>query len=314
MKTTPVTREDICRSVVAVPPLARRADLSVNAEANAALLAHLRAGGVGTFLYGGNANVYNIPVSEFAATMATLAEAAKDDEWVIPSIGPDYGKLIDQAALLRATAFPTAMVLPLGFAATQTGTERGIRLAAERFGRPLIVYVKSEGWMGAEAIGRLVEDGVVCAIKYAIGRPDPHRDPFLAKLIDRVDPGLIVSGMGERPCISHMRHFGLGGFTSGSVCIAPARATQILRAAQSGDWATAAALRGVFMPLEDLRDRVNPFSVLHDAVTLAGIADMGPMLPMLSNLSADQRPTVAAAAKALLGHNGQAPESYRRSA
>jgi hypothetical protein len=43
--------------------------------------------------------------------------------------------------------------------------------------------------------------------------------------------------------------------------------------------------------------------VLHDAVTLAGIADMGPMLPHLSNIAADQHAAVAAAAKALLAHD-----------
>ncbi|HVZ15368.1 MAG TPA: dihydrodipicolinate synthase family protein, partial [Bauldia sp.] len=64
MKTTPVTPNDLARSVIAVPPLARRADLAINDEANRALVAHMKAGGVGTFLYGGNANFYNIGLYE----------------------------------------------------------------------------------------------------------------------------------------------------------------------------------------------------------------------------------------------------------
>ena len=44
MKTSPVTHQDLRRSVIAA--LARRADLSLNEAANRALLAHLEAGGV----------------------------------------------------------------------------------------------------------------------------------------------------------------------------------------------------------------------------------------------------------------------------
>ena len=36
-----------------------------------------------------------------------------------------------------------------------------------------------------------------------------------------VDRSLVVSGMGELPAIIHLRDFGLAGFTSGCVCIAP---------------------------------------------------------------------------------------------
>jgi hypothetical protein len=43
--------------------------------------------------------------------------------------------------------------------------------------------------------------------------------------------------------------------------------------------------------------------VLHDAVTLAGIADMGAMLPMISNLETSEKAAVKAAAVALLEHD-----------
>jgi hypothetical protein len=48
---------------------------------------------------------------------------------------------------------------------------------------------------------------------------------------------------------------------------------------------------------------MGPIRVLHDAVTLAGIADMGPILPLLSNLDAAERARVLPAAKALLAHD-----------
>ena len=71
-------------------------------------------------------------------------------------------------------------------------------------------------------------------------------------------------------------------------------------ALKSGDFDRAEELRAAFMPLEDCRDALNPVRVLHDAVTLAGIADMGPILPLFHNLEEGERPAVARAARDLL--------------
>ena len=113
MKTSPVTVQDLQRSVIAVPPLARHADLSLNEAANQALLRHLEAGGVRNVMYGGNANFYNVGVGEYARIVDMLAALAGPDTWILPSVGPDFGKMMDQAAILRSRAFPTAMLLPL---------------------------------------------------------------------------------------------------------------------------------------------------------------------------------------------------------
>ncbi len=64
MKTTPITPADLAASVLSVPPLAHRADLTVDPAQNGRLLDHLRSGGVRTFMYGGNANFYNMGVGE----------------------------------------------------------------------------------------------------------------------------------------------------------------------------------------------------------------------------------------------------------
>src|SRR5579862_8229274 len=111
MKTTPVTKADIERSVLAVPPIARNADFSLNEGGNRALIRYLEAGGIRTLMYGGNANFYNLGVFDFEATMRQLAAAAGPDSWVIPSVGPEYGKAMDQVHVLRSLDFPTAMQL-----------------------------------------------------------------------------------------------------------------------------------------------------------------------------------------------------------
>ena len=307
MKTTPVTPADLQRSVLAVPPLCRRADLALDEGETRKLVQHLRAGGVSTFMWGGNANLYNMGVGEFASFLDIAERLAGLDEWMIPSVGADFGKAADQLAILRKRAFPTAMALPLRFPSTPAGVARGLGLLAEKYGRPLIAYVKDDGYADAADLAALVRDGSLCAIKYGTVRKDPTQDPALAELLRRVDPALVISGIGERPVIDHFG-FGLRAFTSGCVSIAPRLSTAIRVALQRGDKPTAARLRALFLPLEDLRDAHSALRVLHAAVKLAGIAETGPMDPFLSAIDdPGQLAAIRAAAQALRAENDRAP-------
>ncbi len=308
MKTTDVTVGDLARSVIAVPPLARGPDLELDATQNQRLLRHLATGGVTTVLYGGNANLYNIDGRQYAQLLESLPKWADETTWIIPSIGPSFGQLIDHVDVASAVGYPTAMALPLAAPATQAGTARGLRRAAERFGRPLVLYLKWDGYLSVELVSQLVDDGVVCAIKFAVDRDDPTDDPLLQALTTRVDPAMVVSGIGERPAVAHVRTFGLTSFTSGSVCVAPKQSTALLLALKEGRFDEADALRACVLPLEAMRDEVHPIRVLHDAVTEADVADMGPILPLLSNLDPPDRRRVRVLARTL-----RASESHPRS-
>ena len=208
--------------------------------------------------------------------------------------------MLDQAAVLKTRKFPTAMVLPMTFPSTPDGALTGLRKFAEAYGKPIIVYVKAEGYVTPQGVKQLVDDGVVAAIKYAIVRPDPTKDVFLSQLVELVDRQYIVSGIGERPVITHLRDFGLNGFTSGSVCVGPRGSTKILEACKRKDWETAAKIRAGYLPLEDARDAYSPIRVLHEAVRLAGIAETGPILPLLSNIEAERHAEIKQAALGLL--------------
>jgi 4-hydroxy-tetrahydrodipicolinate synthase len=284
MKTTSVTPADLAACVLSVPPLPRQADGAISREQTARLMAYLRQGGVSTFMYGGNANLYSMAPSEFTSFMDLIQEIALASDWIIPSVGSDFGKAQDQLAFLRGHNFPTAMVLPHRFPATPKGIATGLRKLADRFGRPLIAYVKDDGYVEAGDLGRLFADGAICAIKYAIVRADAAADAFLEDILAVVDSCHVISGIGERPAIAHLTHFGLAAFTSGSVCVAPKLSMALLRALKRGDIDEAQHIRALFIPLEDLRDRHSPLRVLHAAVALAGIADTGPLLPFLSNI------------------------------
>jgi dihydrodipicolinate synthase/N-acetylneuraminate lyase len=131
-------------------------------------------------------------------------------------------------------------------------------------------------------------------------KPDPAQDAYLSKLITLVNTDMIVSGIGEQPAIVHLRDFGITGFTAGCVCIKPQLSTDMLHAIQAGDYAKAEQIRQIFLPLEDQRNAHSPILVLHHAVALAGIAQTGPSLPLLTDLPADLLPGIEKAAKELL--------------
>lgn len=299
MDVQPISHATLKRSVIAVPPLARDAQGRVCKDSNAKIVKYLEHGGISTLLYGGNAVFYHLAPSEYETTLRILAEIAGASTLVIPSIGPAYGVMMDQIEVLSEFAFPTAMVLPQLDISTVSGRATGIRRAAERWGKPLVVYLKQDGYLDVENVDRLIEDGIVSAIKYAIVRETTSNDVFLKQLIDRIGTERIVSGMGEQPVIEHLRDFHLTGFTSGCVCLAPDLSQQMLEACLRGDWNEADRLRGIFEPLENLRNSINPIRVLHAAVELAGIASTGPITPLLSNLNAEQKTLVGSAALAL---------------
>ena len=303
MQTTPITYDDLRSSVISVPPLARKADLSLNDAENTKLIKHLEAGGVRTFLYGGNANLYNIAVSEYAKLLEYLAGAVAPTSIVVPSVGPFYGNIVDQADILKSFKFPTAMILPTLFPAKPAGIQVAVRHFVERSGIPAVLYIKDESYITPEAAAQLVNEGLISWIKYAVVRDNPAVDPYLTKLIDLVDRKLIVSGIGEQPAIIHLRDFGITGFTSGCVCVAPALSMKCMAAIHREDYAEAEAIRAQFEPLEDQRNSHGPIPVLHHAVQLAGVADTGPFLPLLAPLADERLPAIKQAALELLANN-----------
>lgn len=305
MNTSPLSFEEFSGSVLAVPPLARRADLSLDAAQNRQLIRHIEAGGLRTLLYGGNANLYHTSVHEYGELLALLADAAAETTRVIPAIGPDFGKMMDQARLLRGTGYRTAMVLPMQGFTTPEGVADGVSRVVDFMGMPVTLYIKSEDTIGVEALGRLVDEGRVLVVKYAVVRPDAEataQDQYLKALIERITPQRIVSGMGERPTLAHVAGLGLASFTTGSGCIAPSACHALFQALKAGDLAAAQPLYDRFMPLETLRDSISLIRVLHDAVSLSGLADMGPHLPLLSASPADRHAEIQSTARQLLAY------------
>lgn len=296
MNTAPVTADDFRRSILAVPPLARDAEFEVCEENNRLIIRHIEDGGVDMLLYGGNANFYHIRPSEYETTLDVLARSAADKTRVIPAVGPAYGTMMDQAQILKQFDFPTAMVLPTTAVMTEPGLMNGFRDFVQVYGKPAVLYIKDDGYLSPEGAAELVRDGLVSFIKYAIVRDDPSEDEYLERLVDVVDPSLIVSGIGEQPALIHLTKFGCAGFTSGCVCVNPALSQKMMAAIHDKNYDEAERLRRIFLPLEDLRNDINPIRVLHEAVELCGIATTGPHVPLLSGLAQSAQDKVKQAA------------------
>lgn len=300
MWTSAISPELIANSVIAVPPLARDSLRKISTVENTKIIRSIEAGGVSTLLYGGNAVFYHLRLAEYADALSMLANAAAPSSWIVPSVGPTYGIMMDQAEVLKDFDFPTVMILPQKEIADEAGIATGIRLFAEQYGKPIVLYIKHDRWLAPSLVESLVHDGLVSWIKYAVVRENPSVDPYLKEILSLVPSNIVVSGIGEQPAIIHLRDFGVGGFTSGCVCVSPGRSMAMLRAIRSEDYAKAETIRNTFMPLEDLRNSIQPIRVLHHAVAAAGIADTGPMQPLLGELDDLQKSKIQQAVQSLL--------------
>lgn len=296
--------ENFC-GVFAVPPLARTASGSIDFAQNEAILQHIRRGGIRRLIYGGNAFLYHVRMFDFEELLEWVA-GIDDDFWIIPSVGPSYGRAMDCAVALKKYGFPCVMVLPCADPRDVSGLERGYREISSAAETKLVLYIKDEANLGEDkqrgldTVARLVNDNVCVGVKYAVVRSDPTQDPYLESLLTRVDRKFVISGIGERPAVAHLRDWKLPGFTTGSGCIAPHLSQTLFDTCTRGDFESAEDLRAKFLPLEDLRDAWGPARVLHHATELAGIARTGAIPPYVSALTDSQLAELEPVARALV--------------
>ena len=304
-----MTREPISLDgVFAVPPLARSAGSGrgIDFEQNSRIVRYIAQGGISRFIYGGNAFLYHSTLAEYEQLLDWQANMQRDGQLFLMSAGPSYGRLMDQAPLLRRFAVPFVMILPCGDPRDAAGLERGLREFSEASGARLMIYVKEETNMGInlmaglDTIAKLVDEGVCIAIKYAVVREDPGEDKYLDELLKRVDRSRVISGIGERPAVTHLRQWGLPGFTTGSGCLAPTLSAAVFTACRERDYAEAERVRARFLDFEDLRDAWGPGRVLHHALEIAGIANTGSIPPFVSELSAEQKNRIRPVVEELL--------------
>lgn len=299
--TQPVlTPADYAKSVVAVPPIAMTQDGDVAVSANRAIMGHIASGGITTALYGGNANIYHFGAKLFRRSIDVIMDNCPAGLNILYSAGPDFGKAMDRADDIRSAGLRNLMLLPMAFPADSRGVAEGVRRLSGKLGFGLVLYVKRDNYIDPDALGRLVENGAVCFVKYAVERPDASQDSYLDRLIAAAGSERVASGMGETPIHDHIGSRKLATYTSGAVCIAPAAANELLALYRAGDIAQAKALGQPFLNFEKTRARIGATSVLHDGMGVAGIADCGPLTPLVSNLDDRERQVISADVQSLV--------------
>ena len=294
-----------------VPPLARKRDSrrSLDFTQNEKILRHLQKNGVTNVVYGGNAFLYHVTMSEYRDLIEWASGYTREFS-IVPGVGPSYGRAMDQAPIIRKHRFPSVLVLPCADPRDAAGLENGLREIAETCAVPLSLYLKHEADFGPDreagldVVGRLVDAKVCSSIKYAVVRKDPKEDAYLAGLLRRVPPDRVISGIGERPAIVHLRDWKLNGFTTGSGVLAPRLSLSLLEACRRKDYTGAEEIRRAFLPFEDLRDAWGAAQVLHGGVEAAGLAETGPVPPFVSGIPASQMEQLRPVARMLVERNG----------
>jgi dihydrodipicolinate synthase/N-acetylneuraminate lyase len=279
MKTTPVTPADLISSIIALPATARFADGRINADESRKLITWLAAAGVTSFMYGGIGGLFNARLSEYNEILDLMESVAPTpDAWMVPSIGGDFGKAIDQVAMLRDRAFPTAILLP--FSLVQPGgVATGIRKLADAYGKPIMVFYKSSDYLRGPDVAALLKDGALCGVEYGIGPAADGSLPDLEELLALTGSAdRLIDGAGEISIVRTSK-FGIKGYTSGSGLLAPSLSMKLLAAVKRGDRATIEKLSAPFAPFEAARAAYSAIPVVHAAIELAGIAKTGPMQP-----------------------------------
>jgi dihydrodipicolinate synthase/N-acetylneuraminate lyase len=229
-------------------------------------------------MYGGIANLFNSRLSEYGEILNLIESVAPPGAWMVPAIGGDYGKAVDQVAILRDRAFPTAILLPFAIVQPE-GVATGIRRLAEAFGKPLMVFYKSTDYLRSADIAALLRDGCLCGLEYGISPDENGRSPHLESLLALVGSAeRIIDGSGEKTIPGNSK-FGIQGYTSGSGLLAPHISMALLGAVKRGDRPAIEKLSNHFKAFDAARASYSAIPVVHAAVKFAGIADTGPMGP-----------------------------------
>ncbi len=280
-------------------PLALDNDLSVNAAASLRLAKHVRAGGLSTLLFGPNANFPSFGRHQYEAAAEIAVDAARDGP-VILSLGPELGRALDQVPAIERSGLKQVMLLPIHAPADTHGTADGIRHIASRLGHGVIVDLIRDSHLRPVTLRKLVEEGAVSAVRYSVVVSNPGDDGYLDRVIDIVGPERVLSGVGETAAMDHLAIRRLATLSSGAAAIAPTRVRGAADAIRTGDLVTARQLLAPVLEFERVRAMLGPIQVLHDAVSFAGIAPMGPQMPMISKVKDKYRAEMEAATLGLL--------------
>lgn len=277
MSKTPIQRDDY-DDVLVVTITPRRADGSVDRDGVRRNAVYLADRGVRILMpQCGTGLVYDASLDDYRQTVEATMEAVSNRAYVIPGVGPGYGRAKEMGVIARELGVDAVMIMPVVGPASPEGVYAGLSDLIRTLGLPVVLYLKSAELMPLESTIRLAKMDGVHAIKYAVKDLDMF-DALVNEVGDRV---ALLCGMAEKPAVEFMDH-GARGYSSGMANFVPRLSLAMHRAHKTGNRAEVERIHALMVPFEDLRGESRGkynASALHVALEHIGLAG-GPVIPM----------------------------------
>ena len=289
---------EACRNVLVVAIAPRRSDFKVDLQGAYKNVRYLVERGVDFIMPAcGTGLVYDICLEDYEAVVSTFVDAAGDEAWIVPGIGPGFGRSLEMGRIAQSLGVAGVMIMPIVGPASAEGVFNGLKEITKAVQLPTILYQRRLDIMPVSSVVRLCEMDNVVGLKYAV--EDSEAFEAIAKKAG--DRAAMICGMAEDPCITYMER-GAVGFSSGMANFVPRMSLTLLRRFASGDRAEAERLRALMVPFEDFRGERRArysTSALHAAMDYAGLAG-GPVIPFAADVAAEDLPRLHAMVERLI--------------
>lgn len=302
----PAIQLDDYKGVLVVTITPRRPDRTVDLDGVQRNARYLADRGVRIVMpQCGTGLVYDSTLEEYRQTVEATMEAVGDRAFVIPGVGPGYGRAVEMGRIAAELGVDGVMIMPVVGPASPEGVYAGLSDLIKTLNLPIVLYLKSTDLMPVPATVRLARMEQVHAIKYAVKDTETFD-----RLVDEIgEDAVLLCGMAEKPAVEYMDH-GAKGYSSGMANFVPRLSLALHKAYVAGNRAEVERIHGLMVPFEDIRaegkGKYNA-SALHVAMERIGLAG-GPVIPMSANVAPQDIPRVQALTDELMRHENNKDE------
>ncbi|MGW1028732.1 5-dehydro-4-deoxyglucarate dehydratase [Streptomyces sp. NPDC002577] len=254
-------RDGMARGVLSFPLTSFADDGSLDLDAyRAYLAAQLETAPGAVFPACGTGEFTALDEDEYRQVVAAAVEVADGRLPVVAGIGYGWAQALRFARIAEEAGADAALVLPhYLLKAPQDGLVEQVRRIAAGTELPLIVYQRDQVAFTADSLRRLAE------IPTVIGLKDGHSDLDRLQRLTLAAPEHLLFFNGAATAEIQARAYatvGVPAYSSAVHAFAPEIANAFFTAFQNGDHATTEELlRGFYVPLVELRDRVPGYAV-----------------------------------------------------
>lgn len=239
----------------------------------------------------GTGQAYDADLVEYEAVVGTFLEAAGDDAFVVPGIGPGYGRSLEMGHIARSLGAAGVMIMPVVGPGSARGVRQGLAEIAKAVQLPTMLYQRRLDLMPVDDTIELCKHDEIAGLKYSVDDL-----AAFAKIREGAgDRAAMVCGMAEEPCLDYLEA-GAIGFSSGMANFVPALSLRILKSYRDGNLEEAKRIQDLMIPFEDFRGECQAkysTSALHAGMNHAGLAG-GPVIPFSEDVAESDLPRVSA--------------------